>query len=209
MNNVMLSLLLLASAVVGDNVSTCYSPDDCDSDGDCCGNEVCSEGICMQVLEWWIIVLIIVGVLSVVGGVNFVIFCCTCCDRDSSRDTDGQNEPYYDPEMTYAENPALPRTLSALPEVGYPECAGLSAPPAMTCPISLQLMKDPVYCVNRAHVFERKCLEEALKLRKECPLSRIPMVEADITPNDELRMEIEEHVRLHKEKEKADEIEMV
>ena len=83
-------------------------------------------------------------------------------------------------------------------QVGY-GATDFAEPPHMVCPISLQLMRDPVFCGCAVrHTFERSCLEAHLKRHASCPLSRTELTSEQITPNSKLRLEIRKLVKHHR-----------
>ncbi len=57
-----------------------------------------------------------------------------------------------------------------------------------TCPITLEILKDPVID-NCGHTFERGAIKEHLKKNKTCPLSRQPIT--TLTPNLQLKQTLE------------------
>ncbi|KAJ9452400.1 U-box domain-containing protein 1 [Diplonema papillatum] len=70
--------------------------------------------------------------------------------------------------------------------VSYP-----GAPDHFLCPITLDVMRDPVVCVDRHHTFEKRAIQQYLgEGHPECPVSRRRMVPADLAPDPALRTEI-------------------
>ena len=69
----------------------------------------------------------------------------------------------------------------------------MDVPDAFVCPISLQIMSNPVTDINSGHTFERKTIEEWLIRSKGSgtnPLTRGPLRLSDLVPNTELRTKI-------------------
>ena len=52
----------------------------------------------------------------------------------------------------------------------------------ITCPISAEVMKDPVQG-NDGQTYERVSILQALSIKKESPITRQPMTEKDLTVN--------------------------
>ncbi|KAJ9443807.1 putative ubiquitin conjugation factor E4 [Diplonema papillatum] len=86
------------------------------------------------------------------------------------------------PKIVFPELPVNPYTA----RVGSAE-----VPDEFFCPISMEIMFDPVRCSDGCHVFERSYLVSALLASSTCPLSRAPMTVEDITTDDALRARIE------------------
>jgi Mg-chelatase subunit ChlD len=63
--------------------------------------------------------------------------------------------------------------------------------PNFICPISQQVMEDPV-CDKEGNTFERKHIEEWIRLHGTSPITRSPMQLADLVPNRALKTLIEE-----------------
>ena len=69
-------------------------------------------------------------------------------------------------------------------------------PEAYLCPITSELMKDPV--IDReGHTFERVPIEEWVKNHHSCPVSRARLELDDLSPNRALRDAIEEFTKKH------------
>eukprot|EP01063_Lacrimia_lanifica_P008655 TRINITY_DN1570_c0_g1_i1.p1 TRINITY_DN1570_c0_g1~~TRINITY_DN1570_c0_g1_i1.p1 ORF type:complete len:275 (+),score=58.43 TRINITY_DN1570_c0_g1_i1:76-900(+) len=81
------------------------------------------------------------------------------------------------------------RTL-ALPSCAFGTNGLEDAPAHMICPLAMHVMSDPVVCVDGHHTFDRPYLLRALELHPECPYSREPMTDADVTPDAKLAYEI-------------------
>ena len=120
----------------------------------------------------------------------FAVLCC-CCWKGQRQATQRphRNAPDYHP------TPAI--ELSSL-EVGFGPVT-FPEPSHMMCPISLQLMKDPVWCgceqsTGEGHVFERACLEAHISRTASCPLSRAPIDKMCLREHEVLRKEIAEYV---------------
>lgn len=61
---------------------------------------------------------------------------------------------------------------------------------AYTCPISMEIMIDPV--INKeGYTYERSAIMEWLKTKNTCPLCRVPMTSRELVPNKNLRETIE------------------
>jgi hypothetical protein len=62
---------------------------------------------------------------------------------------------------------------------------------AFTCPISLEIMVDPVI-TKQGYSFERTAILNWLRTNKTCPLTREPLEQKDLVPNLALKRDIEE-----------------
>eukprot|EP01059_Diplonema_ambulator_P031526 TRINITY_DN5808_c0_g1_i4.p1 TRINITY_DN5808_c0_g1~~TRINITY_DN5808_c0_g1_i4.p1 ORF type:complete len:519 (+),score=125.85 TRINITY_DN5808_c0_g1_i4:47-1558(+) len=90
-------------------------------------------------------------------------------------------------EGTEKQEPTSP--YAPLPPQPYGE--DMPAPEHMVCPISLEIMIDPVRCVDKYHNFERYHIERFVKnVKGECPVSRQAMSVQDLEANGELKAEI-------------------
>ncbi|KAJ9452399.1 Protein spotted leaf 11 [Diplonema papillatum] len=86
----------------------------------------------------------------------------------------GEVQPAYDDE------------LEDMREVSYPD-----APDRFLCPITLDVMRNPVVCVDRHHTFEKAAIQRCLvEGNPECPVSRVGMALSDLAPDPALRAEI-------------------
>ena len=81
-----------------------------------------------------------------------------------------------------APRPAVPDTL---PKPAVP-ARPPTPPQEFTCPITIQLMNDPVSDVD-GNSYEHAAIVEALKRKQQSPLTRTPMTIADLRPNRALR----------------------
>ena len=155
---------------------------------------------------------------AVVGGVFVLVlaFCVVCCcaKRRVSVQWEVESELQEDAEEesmseVVSQEPRMqpPPDLLALP-IGY-GATDFAEPPHMVCPISLQLMRDPVFCgcetAKPQHVFERSCLETHLKRNNTCPLSRRPMQANNITPHAKLQIEIQHYATEMREQDEKEE----
>jgi STIP1 family protein 1 len=61
-------------------------------------------------------------------------------------------------------------------------------------PVTLELMEDAVIATTSGHSFDKKSILACLAMKKECPLSRAPLTEAQLVPNWALRSAINEWV---------------
>eukprot|EP00754_Rhynchopus_humris_P003482 Rhum_TRINITY_DN11825_c0_g1::Rhum_TRINITY_DN11825_c0_g1_i1::g.47346::m.47346 len=120
-----------------------------------------------------------------------------------SRSTEerGDAEPVPAPAARRGEDVEV--ELASLPDVGgslTEELVGAATavPEHMLCPISLQVMADPVLCVSQKHSFDRAFLARALQERPECPMGREPMTREDMVSNIALREEIHDFVSAHR-----------
>ncbi len=68
-----------------------------------------------------------------------------------------------------------------------------SIPKAFQCPISFELMKDPVMGTD-GHTYERRHIETWLRSNPKSPMTRQPMNIADLKPNYALRSMIDEYL---------------
>ena len=171
----------------------CTSPQFCVRDAQCCGGEECSgRGRCETVLPT--VVYIILTVIAIV-----VLCCCVGCGatfgRRAYRAPHADNVTTHHPREPYADDtPKERKNLTAL-NVGFGEDISCAEPTHMVCPISLQLMRDPVFCgCPGMHTFERSCLVAALQERGECPLSREVTSLENIAENTALKESIAAHV---------------
>ena len=110
--------------------------------------------------------------------------------------SEGDDSAYTAAEPTAAGQAApRPAALAALPKPAVP--AGPPTPPQeFICPITMELMNDPVSDVD-GNSYEHAAIVEALKRKQRSPLTRTPMTIADLRPNRALRDSIarwrEEH----------------
>lgn len=61
-----------------------------------------------------------------------------------------------------------------------------------TCPISLEIMVDPVIAAD-GHCYERACIEQALVRSRNSPMTGAPLASTELIPNHTLRSAILEH----------------
>lgn len=61
------------------------------------------------------------------------------------------------------------------------------APSALVCPISLEVMSDPVVTVADGFCYEREAIEKWLQLHRTAPLTGVPLNTALLLPNKALR----------------------
>eukprot|EP01061_Rhynchopus_euleeides_P030872 TRINITY_DN51151_c0_g1_i1.p1 TRINITY_DN51151_c0_g1~~TRINITY_DN51151_c0_g1_i1.p1 ORF type:complete len:493 (+),score=114.83 TRINITY_DN51151_c0_g1_i1:117-1595(+) len=154
--------------------------------------------------------VVILAVLLPTGCL--IMVCVVCCLRRARRNADDAEAPDEEPPSrpsqeqwasadttntaAAAPEPEViipPRQLSALP-IGFGDVR-FEEPQHMVCPISLQLMQDPVFCgCQHKHVYERACLEAHVMKNGRCPMSREEMTMQDIKPHAALKVEIEEYV---------------
>ena len=69
-------------------------------------------------------------------------------------------------------------------------------PPSFFCPISSELMRDPVTSVD-GHCYERSFIERWFAEKATSPLTGAALASTDVTPNHALRNEIEEWEETH------------
>ena len=67
-----------------------------------------------------------------------------------------------------------------------------SAPPSFLCPISKEIMRDPVIVVSDGHTYERAEIERWFKQSNKSPITNVALYNTTITPNHALRKSIEE-----------------
>lgn len=69
---------------------------------------------------------------------------------------------------------------------GSSSCSS-SAPESFYCPLTLEIMEDPVQCKETGHTFEREAIFEWMwGGNATCPLTRKPLRPADLVENEEL-----------------------
>lgn len=98
-------------------------------------------------------------------------------------------EPISDDEWSVEEGSREVRTApssSVSPPKDVLAIPDSSVPPAFLCPLSLEIMYDPV-CDEQGNSFERRPLMKWLRERKISPISRKPLTEASVIPNNALR----------------------
>ena len=79
------------------------------------------------------------------------------------------------------------------------EAAALPIPKSFLCPISLEVMEDPVLTVD-AHVFERAAIAEWFRRgHRTNPLTNEQLHSQVLTPDRPLRAAIEEYMRMRPE----------
>jgi len=61
-----------------------------------------------------------------------------------------------------------------------------TTPVEMQCPISHEIMKDPVLCAD-GHTYERSCIEEWMKHNITSPLTGKELTSTNLVPNHALR----------------------
>ena len=70
----------------------------------------------------------------------------------------------------------------------------MSLPPVpehFTCPITLDVMNDPVIATKSGVTYDRTALLQSLEIKPECPSTRLPMTSDDLIPNLALKSMIE------------------
>ena len=77
-----------------------------------------------------------------------------------------------------------------LEEIGYHE----EIPSNYVCPLSLDIMNDPVYAPGFSYAFEKAWIEESLKIKQENPFTRAPLTVEELIPAPDLKGEIEAFV---------------
>uniref|UniRef100_A0A6B2LRJ2 U-box domain-containing protein n=1 Tax=Arcella intermedia TaxID=1963864 RepID=A0A6B2LRJ2_9EUKA len=65
----------------------------------------------------------------------------------------------------------------------------LTIPPSFICPITQQIMEDPVIAVD-GHSYEREAIIQWIKQRPDSPISRVPLSIEQLKPNNELKAQI-------------------
>ena len=71
-------------------------------------------------------------------------------------------------------------------------------PRGFMCPVTLELMKDPVLASD-GHSYERKAIELWLSKNDSSPVTNLPLPNKGLVPNHALRAAIEEYVSKNKE----------
>jgi hypothetical protein len=66
-----------------------------------------------------------------------------------------------------------------------------TCPKDWLCPITLDLMTDPVIAPD-GHTYERSAIENWLKINKTSPVTNLPLSSNNLIPNIALRSTIEE-----------------
>ena len=69
---------------------------------------------------------------------------------------------------------------------------------AIRCPISQEIMKNPVM-TPYGHCFEKRKIEEYLENHSECPLTRRPLQRSDLKPCYSMKYAIEQYIKLQEE----------
>jgi hypothetical protein len=104
---------------------------------------------------------------------------------------------------TLASNRALKSELESHPAVVGLRLARLQSgdpnePPLwLCCPLTLELFEDPVLTRGGGHTYERAALLAVLAVRREDPLDRRPLSEADCCPNIAVRLAAEAFRKAH------------
>lgn len=78
---------------------------------------------------------------------------------------------------------------------GSVRSTGSDAPEDFKCPLSLDLMRDPVMTPTGRHTFERAMIEAAIDLSGKHPLTREPLRKEDLRSNRELKERIDAYCR--------------
>ena len=71
----------------------------------------------------------------------------------------------------------------------------------MFCPISLEIMKDPVV-THEGITYDRKSIEKWLEKNNYCPQTKNPLSKKNLVPNYALKQIIDEFIRNNKETDK-------
>ena len=69
--------------------------------------------------------------------------------------------------------------------------ASREPPRSFKCPITLDVMSDPVLCSKSGYTYERSAIENALRSNPVDPLTRAPITRADLVPNRALKDQID------------------
>lgn len=80
-------------------------------------------------------------------------------------------------------------------------------PPDFECPISHEIMEDPVIACPSGHVFNRKDVEIWIKTKQSCPVCRGSI--SSLIPNVYLKNEIQSWLRVHSDTYKKSRFEAV
>ena len=64
-------------------------------------------------------------------------------------------------------------------------------PPSFLCPITQELMVDPIMCAD-GHSYDRRSIEEWLKSHDSSPVTNMRLPDRNIVPNHALRNSIQE-----------------
>jgi STIP1 family protein 1 len=73
-------------------------------------------------------------------------------------------------------------------------CGDDDVPPAFCCPISFEIMLDPVLSPASGQTYERAAIEEALTKKQEDPTNRAPLRASQLISNIALRQAIESFI---------------
>ena len=107
-----------------------------------------------------------------------LIFACCQCHRRSQ---------YH---QHHHHSPLLQVRTAPPAQAGWDD---VPAPSYMRCPITTQLIRDPVSCTC-GHNFERSYLIEQVRKYQRCPVSSQTLAEMEVRENENLRLEIQRHV---------------
>lgn len=72
-------------------------------------------------------------------------------------------------------------------------------PSEFECPISQDIMKEPVIACKAGHVFNKEHIEEWCKNKTSCPVCRGPVSIESVKPNLYLKTEIDSWKKIHPE----------
>ncbi len=68
-------------------------------------------------------------------------------------------------------------------------------PDELICPITIEIMIDPVLCLSSGKAYERSAITKWIETNPTCPLTRRPLTQKDIIPNDDLKRQIAEFLK--------------
>ena len=90
----------------------------------------------------------------------------------------GENSPVF--HLSQIERDALNRHVDEVFDDGVPAL--------FICPITQEVMRDPVYYVQDSHryYFEREAIEDWLRSHPNCPLTRRPLLREDLLSDQNL-----------------------
>ena len=73
-----------------------------------------------------------------------------------------------------------------------------TTPDAFLCPITFDIMDEPVFLVESGHTFEKVALQEWLQNNNTCPLTQTELITKQFVTNWSLKKAIEEWKQLNK-----------
>jgi hypothetical protein len=99
----------------------------------------------------------------------------------------------FDPGAPPEAGPPEPAVTEGVTLVEYDAADEEGAPSEYFCPITMELMRDPVIASD-GHSYERSALQEWLRTHKHSPKTGAPLADGRVVPNHMLRGLISSHV---------------